>query len=259
MSRRKRSTAAGLAGLAAIVAAAVVSAAAAEPPGPVTTVEGTIWVANRGAHTIRGFDAATGEVVNTVAMRSGSQPGDLAHARGKLYVAEEFGTPPAIAVVDAATGMVESRILTATGLPAAPRAHESRRGPGRGGPVRIGHRRSRRHGHGRAARAVGHGSDGGERPRPRRRLLARRRDALRRQRRHERGDRARSTDRFAALAADRAGRARARRRSGRGDALRHPPHGQHDERDRPAARAPTATSSRSAFPTRCAWRRRIVG
>ena len=133
MSRRKRSTAAGLAGLAAIVAAAVVSAAAAEPPGPVTTVEGTIWVANRGAHTIRGFDAATGEVVNTVAMRSGSQPGDLAHARGKLYVAEEFGTPPAIAVVDAATGMVESRIFTATGS----RPHHVHTSPG-GDLVAVG-------------------------------------------------------------------------------------------------------------------------
>ena len=98
-----------------------------------TTVEGTIWVANRGAHTIRGFDAATGEVVSTVAMRSGSQPGDLAHARGKLYVAEEFGTPPAIAVVDAATGTVESRIFTATGS----RPHHVHTSPG-GDLVAVG-------------------------------------------------------------------------------------------------------------------------
>ncbi len=111
MSRRKRLTAAGLVGLVAIVA--VVSVAAAEPPDRLTTVEGTIWVANRGAHTIRGFDAATGEVVSTVAMRSGSQPGDLAYARGKLYVAEEFGTPPAIAVVDPATGAIENRLFVA--------------------------------------------------------------------------------------------------------------------------------------------------
>ncbi len=46
------------------------------------------------------FDASTGDVVGTLAMSAGSQPGDLAYARGKLYVAEEFGTPPAIAIVD---------------------------------------------------------------------------------------------------------------------------------------------------------------
>jgi DNA-binding beta-propeller fold protein YncE len=73
-------------------------------------VNGTIWVANRGAHTIRGFDANTGTVVNTIAMAANSQPGDLAYAKGKLYVAEEFGTPPALAVVDAETGLVFSRI-----------------------------------------------------------------------------------------------------------------------------------------------------
>jgi len=73
-------------------------------------VNGTIWVANRGAHTIRAFDANTGAVVNTIAMAANSQPGDLAYAKGKLYVAEEFGTPPAIAVVDAETGLVFTRI-----------------------------------------------------------------------------------------------------------------------------------------------------
>ena len=80
-----------------------------------TSVEGTIWVANRGAHTIQGFDAETGDVVRTVAMRPSSQPGDLAFARGKLYVAEEFGTPPAIAIVDADTGLVTKRIEFAVG------------------------------------------------------------------------------------------------------------------------------------------------
>ena len=76
-------------------------------------VNGTIWVANRGADTIRGFDAATGEPVATVSMRPGSQPGDLAYAKGKLYVSEEFGTPqPAIAIVDAETGDVLKRIFT---------------------------------------------------------------------------------------------------------------------------------------------------
>ena len=74
---------------------------------------GTIWVANRGSHSIRGFDAATGAEVITINMRPGSQPGDLAHANGKLYVAEEFGTPPALAIVDADTNEVLDRILFA--------------------------------------------------------------------------------------------------------------------------------------------------
>lgn len=81
-------------------------------------VNGTIWVANRGAHSIRGFDAATGAVVRTIAMAPNSQPGDLAFAKGKLYVAEEFGTPPAIAIVDPDTGDT-TRIV----LPAGSRPH----------------------------------------------------------------------------------------------------------------------------------------
>ncbi len=76
-------------------------------------VNGTIWVANRGAHTIRGFDAATGDLVNTIAMAPNSQPGDLAYAKGKLYVTEEFGTPPAIAILDAETGDVIKRFTFA--------------------------------------------------------------------------------------------------------------------------------------------------
>ena len=82
-------------------------------------VNGTIWVANRGSHTIRGFDAATGAVVNTIAMAANSQPGDLAYAKGKLYVAEEFGTPPAIAILDADTGILIKRFI----LPAGSRPH----------------------------------------------------------------------------------------------------------------------------------------
>jgi DNA-binding beta-propeller fold protein YncE len=78
----------------------------------VGAVNHTIWVANRLASvsTIRGFDAATGAEVRTVAMAPGSQPGDLAYAKGKLYVAEEFGSPPAVAVVDAETGEILKRI-----------------------------------------------------------------------------------------------------------------------------------------------------
>lgn len=78
-------------------------------------VNGTIWVANRGAHTIRGFDAATGDLVNTIPMAPNSQPGDLAYAKGKLYVSEEFGTPPAIAILDAETGALIKRFEFAVG------------------------------------------------------------------------------------------------------------------------------------------------
>ena len=79
-------------------------------------LHGTVWVANRGDATIRGFEASSGVPGMTVAMRPGSQPGDLAYAKGKLYVAEEFGVPPGIAIVDE-TGQVVNRI------PTGPRPH----------------------------------------------------------------------------------------------------------------------------------------
>jgi DNA-binding beta-propeller fold protein YncE len=101
-----------LGSLAALVSTAVLAAATAAGGTERRAVNGTIWVANRGANTIRGFDAATGDPVMTVNMATSSQPGDLAYAKGKLYVAEEFGAPPAIAVVDAATGDVSKRIFT---------------------------------------------------------------------------------------------------------------------------------------------------
>ena len=110
MSRHRRTIIVLLTALVGI--ALVVSVALAGSPGR-REVNGTLWVANRGADTIRGFDAATGDTVATVSMRPGSQPGDLAYAKGKLYVSEEFGTPqPAIAIVDAATGDVLKRIFT---------------------------------------------------------------------------------------------------------------------------------------------------
>ena len=116
MSRNSRIITAFLAGLIGIVGIGLtVAAAGTGGSDRLTKVKGTIWVANRGAHTIRGFDATTGAVVNTVAMRTGSQPGDLAYAGGKLYVAEEFGTPPAIAIVDAETSVVMKRIDLAPG------------------------------------------------------------------------------------------------------------------------------------------------
>src|SRR4030095_7040172 len=98
-----------------IVGAFVISAVMRSTETTLRAVNDTIWVANRGTHTIRGFDAATGEVVQTIAMAPNSQPGDLAYAKGKLYVSEEFGTPPAIAIVDVETGAVLSRITFPTG------------------------------------------------------------------------------------------------------------------------------------------------
>jgi DNA-binding beta-propeller fold protein YncE len=107
MSKHARILVASLIGI--VAAATIVSVAFAGRPDS-RDVNGTIWVANRGANTIRGFDAASGSVVATVAMAAGSQPGDLAYAKGKLYVSEEFGSPPAIAIVDAGTGEVLERI-----------------------------------------------------------------------------------------------------------------------------------------------------
>jgi DNA-binding beta-propeller fold protein YncE len=100
--------------MAIILVVAAASPALATPPRP---LNGTIWVANRGDATIRGFDAATGAEIATVALRTGSQAGDLAWAKGKLYVAEEFGTPPAIAIVDEDSLDVVGRI------PTGPRPH----------------------------------------------------------------------------------------------------------------------------------------
>ena len=112
MSKHSRAIVAFLAGLAGLAGIAVIVSVALAGSSERRELNGTIWVANRGAHTIRGFDAATGDVVATAAMSPSSQPGDLAYAKGKLYVAEEFGSPPAIAIVDAATGDVLKRIFT---------------------------------------------------------------------------------------------------------------------------------------------------
>jgi DNA-binding beta-propeller fold protein YncE len=112
---RNKMTAMVTASFVTILVGTVFPPAAAVEPNTPRGVNGTIWVANRGAHTIREFDAATGEPGATVPMTPGSRPGDLAHARGKLYVAEESaGT---VAVVDATSGQVRSRI------PTGPRPH----------------------------------------------------------------------------------------------------------------------------------------
>jgi outer membrane protein assembly factor BamB len=112
MTKHRRNMGAFVAGLAAI---ASIGSLTLVGNSDGRSVNGTIWVANRGDHTIKGFDADTGSVVHTVAMRPGSQPGDLAYAKGKLYVAEEFGTPPAIAIVDAEAGEIIDRILLEPG------------------------------------------------------------------------------------------------------------------------------------------------
>ena len=103
-----------LSALAVVVALAAGAVARAGPPEH-RNVNGTIWAANRGADTIRGFDASSGDVVATVSMAPGSQPGDLAFAKGELYVAEEMGASPAIAIVDARTGEVLKRIAMPVG------------------------------------------------------------------------------------------------------------------------------------------------
>src|SRR5262245_9509575 len=72
--------------LVALIAFSGATTPSAQNPG--RNVNGTIWVANRGTNTIRGFDARDGEPLPPVQMRAGSQPGDLAYANGKLYVAE---------------------------------------------------------------------------------------------------------------------------------------------------------------------------
>jgi DNA-binding beta-propeller fold protein YncE len=116
-----------LVGLAATGAIALVASSALAGGSDRRAPNGTIWVANRGADTIRGFDARTGEVVHTWPMASGSQPGDLAEARGKLYVSEEFGTAPALAVVDPESGAVLQRFFV--GITARPHhVHVSRSG-----------------------------------------------------------------------------------------------------------------------------------
>jgi DNA-binding beta-propeller fold protein YncE len=99
------------------------SFARAERPDRLTNVGGTVWVANRGAHTIQGFDAETGTVVQTIAMAPSSQPGDLAYARGKLYVAEEFGAAPGVAIVDLDSGEIRRIPIGPTPPAASARPH----------------------------------------------------------------------------------------------------------------------------------------
>jgi DNA-binding beta-propeller fold protein YncE len=105
-------TAAAAGVLAAGLAATIVSAG---PAQRLSNLHGTVWLANRGANTIAGFDATTGEAVDVMTMAAGSQPGDLALANGKLYVAEEMGPAPAIAIVDPAGIAPIHRIPMAVG------------------------------------------------------------------------------------------------------------------------------------------------
>jgi DNA-binding beta-propeller fold protein YncE len=112
-----------LLGSAAAIVAAGSLAAGHDTPG--RPVQGTIWVANRGAHSIRGFDADSGAVVKTIAMAPNSQPGALAVAKRKIYVAEEFGAPPAIAIVDPDAGVVVKRLF----MPGGSRPHHVHASP----------------------------------------------------------------------------------------------------------------------------------
>ena len=101
------------------LAAALSGPLAAVTAGQDPAVNGTIWVANRSTavnpDTVRAFDAATGDIMHEIQMATGSQPGDLAVAKGKVYVAEERGGAPAVAIVDAVSGEIISRIFTGGG------------------------------------------------------------------------------------------------------------------------------------------------
>ena len=126
MNRHTRVLATSMAALLGFVGVGLAaSVAGADAPDDLTKVDGTIWVANRGAHTIRPFDAATGVAGEAVPMTTSSQPGDLAYARGKLYVAEEFPPPPiasgqpGIAIVDPDSGVVIKRIPIGPAQPVA--------------------------------------------------------------------------------------------------------------------------------------------
>jgi DNA-binding beta-propeller fold protein YncE len=99
--------------------AALATFALAEKPEQ-RAVNGAIWVANRensaDGNSIRGFDVDTGAIVKTIKLTENSQPGDLAYAKGKLYVAEE-NKPPAIAVVDVETGLFTEILMAPGTLP----------------------------------------------------------------------------------------------------------------------------------------------
>jgi DNA-binding beta-propeller fold protein YncE len=103
----------------ALVALAAIGVSTSAHEGSEALVGGTMWAANRGTNDIAEFDADTGALIGKIAMASGSEPGDLAYARGKLYVAEESGAAPSIAVVDLSTRSVAKRI----GFPVGSRPH----------------------------------------------------------------------------------------------------------------------------------------
>ena len=142
-------TAAAAGVLAAGLAATIASAG---PAQRLSNLHGTVWLANRGANTIGGFDATTGEAVDVVTMAAGSQPGDLALANGKLYVAEEMGPAPAIAIVDPAGHRPDPPDPDGGRIAAASRPRQPRWRSGRRRALRDGHGRCRRHGDGDAPR-----------------------------------------------------------------------------------------------------------
>ena len=208
----------------------VVSFPAASTSGGDDSVNGVIWVANRGAHTIRGFDAGTGAVLHTVSMAPNSQPGDLAYATGKISAPEEFCTlrqchrrrrvgrrdrpHPAAADHDPSRACGSGR--------QSDRRRTVRDRPGRGGGY------ARRH----AARAVGQQHRDHERPRACRRVLERRQHTVSGERRVQRSHRDRSTHRRGVLAHDRSRRARAGGDARREDRVRQPSNRSPARRDR---------------------------
>jgi outer membrane protein assembly factor BamB len=112
MSKVTRVAAVGMVSLIGVLGVGMIAALAPASGDAPLALNGTIWVANRGTNTVRAFDARTGANMQTVPMAVSSQPGDLAFAKGKLYVAEEFASTPGIAILDAETGTVLKRLET---------------------------------------------------------------------------------------------------------------------------------------------------
>ena len=131
--------------IAAVAGIAIVASVALAGNGGHRGLNGTIWVANRGTNTIRGFDAATGSVVASVAMAAGSQPGDLAYAKGKLYVSEEFGFSAGNRDCRRQDGRGAEADRHASRVATTPRARERRWEPRLGRPLRDRHGGRRRH------------------------------------------------------------------------------------------------------------------
>lgn len=146
----------------AVLIGVVLIGALALASGPANRpVNGTIWVANRGAHTIRGFHADTGAVVKTIAMAANSQPGDLAYCQGKALCSRGVWHASGDRDRGGRDGRRPHANLSPSGLPPAPRTCQQWRQPCRGGALWDRHGRGRGYARRCAARPMGFRSRGG--------------------------------------------------------------------------------------------------